>query len=66
MSFCLNELAYHLEIQDKLHEEIVMVLNRHKELNYDALQELQYMEAVIEGTKKTKMEKMLKVFIVFG
>lgn len=50
MSFVLYELARHPEIQERLYNEIVEVSARHNnEFTYDALQEITYLESVIQG-----------------
>lgn len=50
MSFCLYELAGNQDIQDKLREEIRKVLSRNKgELTYEAMNEMKYLNCVIEG-----------------
>lgn len=50
MTFCLFELALHPEIQEKVRDEIFKVLNEHKEINYEVLKELRYLEQVVNGT----------------
>lgn len=50
MAFCLYELAANPEIQEKLREEIRQVLRKHEdEITYDAVQEMKYMNQVLEG-----------------
>lgn len=49
-SFCLYEVSLHPEIQVKMRAEIDQVLLKHNgKLSYEALQEMTYMEAVING-----------------
>ncbi|RZC40554.1 cytochrome P450 monooxygenase, partial [Asbolus verrucosus] len=51
MTFCLFELASNEEIQEKLREEINVVLKKHDDkLTYDAIMEMHYMEKVINET----------------
>jgi len=48
MAFCLYELALQPEIQQKVREEIHSVLDG-KEISYDALSEMTYLEQVLAG-----------------
>lgn len=49
-SFCLYELAQNRGIQEQLREEIDEVLSRHEgEICYQALQEMTYMDQVVNG-----------------
>lgn len=51
MSFCLYELAKNKHILSKVQKEIDQILNRHdSEWNYDALQEMTYLENCIDET----------------
>ncbi|KAI4456042.1 cytochrome p450 [Holotrichia oblita] len=53
LSFTLFNLASHLNIQAKLREEIRRVLKKHNgEITYDAIQEMKYMEQVINETMR--------------
>lgn len=50
LTFCLYELAYHQDIQDKIRLEIAQVLNNHDDkLTYDGVMEMKYIEQVIKG-----------------
>lgn len=50
MSFCLYELAHHMVIQEKLHQEIVEKLKQNNgELTYEGLNAMVYLEQVIAG-----------------
>lgn len=50
LSYCLYELAKNPEIQQKIHEEIDEVLNRHDgTFSYDSINELTYLECCIDG-----------------
>jgi cytochrome P450 family 6 len=50
MSFCLYELAQHPDIQEKLYQEIKETLANHGgKPTYQALQEMPYMDKVING-----------------
>lgn len=58
LSFALFELARNPETQKKLREEIKKALGRNKnKLPYDVLQELQYLDAVINGKMLFKSSK---------
>lgn len=51
MAFALLELVLHPELQDKVRKEILDVLKKYdNKICYDAMQELTYMQQVIEGT----------------
>lgn len=49
LSYCLYELALNQDIQDKLRSEVQQLKAQIKELNYENLRELTYMDAVISG-----------------
>lgn len=52
MSFCLYQLAVNQDIQEKVREEINSVLAKHdQKLTYDAVQDMKYMEMVVDGTR---------------
>lgn len=49
-SFCVYELAKNMNIQERLREEVDEVLGRHdNRISYQALQEMCYMEQVLNG-----------------
>lgn len=51
MSFCLYELAKSQAIQQKAHEEIIAVLDKHDgQLTYDALSDMKFVENCLEET----------------
>lgn len=51
LAFLLLELAAHPHVQDKMREEILKVLDKHDgKVSYEMLQELTYMEMVIQET----------------
>lgn len=50
VTFCLYELAYHPEIQDRLFQEIQTVRNEcGDEIGFEDLKKLQYLEQVVNG-----------------
>lgn len=50
LGYCMYELAQHSEIQDKIREEIKMVLEKFDgELTYEATIEMNYLDQVIKG-----------------
>lgn len=50
MAFCLYELARNQQVQDKLHKELSDVLAKHEgQLTYQAVQDMSYMDQVING-----------------
>lgn len=50
MAFCLHELALNSEIQEKVREEIEVVLKKYGgEITYEAILDMTYMEKVIYG-----------------
>ncbi|XP_034250371.1 cytochrome P450 6a2-like [Thrips palmi] len=51
-SACLGELAHHQDVQDRLREEVDRVLAKHGAITYEALQEMTYMEQVLEETMR--------------
>jgi cytochrome P450 family 6 len=51
MTFALYELSKHPELQDKVREEVNTVLAKHEgKITYDAIQEMKYMDQVINET----------------
>ncbi|XP_037887564.1 probable cytochrome P450 6a13 [Glossina fuscipes] len=51
MSFCLYELALNLDIQRKLREEIITVLEKYNsQITYESLKEMSYLEQVFNET----------------
>lgn len=51
MTFALFELANHIDVQEKLREEVNRVLAKHGgEITYDSLAEMKYMDQVIDET----------------
>lgn len=51
MSFCLNELAVHQTIQQRVRDEVETVLKKYSgELTYEAVMELRYTDQVLNGT----------------
>lgn len=54
MSFCLYLLAQHIDIQDKLREEIVRVLAAHDgKLTYESIKDMRYLNQVLSGKSST-------------
>ncbi|CAG9834257.1 unnamed protein product [Diabrotica balteata] len=50
MTFALYELAKHPEYQDRLRDEITSVLSDKKELTYESINEMKYLQQVIDET----------------
>lgn len=50
VTFALFELSQHPDIQKKVRDELLTVLKKHDDkLSYDAINELVYMQQVIDG-----------------
>jgi cytochrome P450 family 6 len=50
MSFCLYELSLHQDIQERLREEIDVVLKKYDgKITYEAIQEMEYLDKVVSG-----------------
>jgi cytochrome P450 family 6 len=50
MTFCMYELCLHEDIQDRLREEIDVVLKKHDgKLTYEAILEMEYLDKVVSG-----------------
>jgi hypothetical protein len=50
MTFCLYELSLHQDIQERVREEIDVVLRKHGgKITYDAIQEMEYLDKVVSG-----------------
>jgi cytochrome P450 family 6 len=49
-TFCLYELSLHQDIQDRLRDEIDVVLKKHDgKITYEAIQEMKYLDKVVTG-----------------
>lgn len=54
MAFCLFELSQNPAVQERLYQEVKDVLESHNgQLDYEALQEMTYMDQVINGKTKS-------------
>jgi len=61
MTFCLYELSLHQDIQDRLRQEIDVVLQKHDgKLTYEGIQEMEYLDKVVSG--KTHSCKYVYIF----
>ncbi|KAI7815466.1 cytochrome p450 [Rhyzopertha dominica] len=50
-AFCLFELSQNQEVQDRVRNEIELVLNKHDEkLTYESVKEMKYMDQVVDET----------------
>lgn len=49
ISFALYELSLNPSVQNKLREEIQSVISNHRDLTYEALQEMKYLDMTIKG-----------------
>jgi cytochrome P450 family 6 len=50
MTFCLYELSLHQDIQERLREEIDVVLKKYDgKVTYEAIQEMEYLDKVVSG-----------------
>lgn len=58
MTFVLYELAKHEDIQNKLSNEIEKIMDEDKELSYESLQKMTYLEQIISGKKE-----LMKLYI---
>lgn len=53
-TYCLYELAINQDIQNKLYQEIIQVINKHGELTYDSINEMVYLHQVVSGKSRLK------------
>jgi cytochrome P450 family 6 len=61
MTFCLYELSLHQDIQDRVREEIDVVLQKHEgKLTYESIKEMEYLDKVVAG--KTHSYKYVCIF----
>jgi cytochrome P450 family 6 len=50
MMFCLYELSLNQDIQDRVREEIDVVLQKHEgKITYEGIQEMEYLDKVVSG-----------------
>jgi cytochrome P450 family 6 len=62
MTFCLYELSLHQDIQDRLRQEIDVVLQKHdSKITYEGIQEMKYLDKVISGKAH-----LLSIFMYSG
>jgi hypothetical protein len=65
MTFCLYELSLHQDIQDRLREEIDVVLQKHDgKVTYEGIQDMEYLDKVVSG-KTPFMKNMSNTRINF-
>lgn len=58
MSYCLYELAKNKELQQKIYEEIVSILeNQNNRITYDLLSEMKCLENCIDGKNQEKVRE---------
>ncbi|GBP68704.1 Cytochrome P450 6B2 [Eumeta japonica] len=50
MSFLMHEISQNLDIQERLHKEISEVIERHGGVTYEAINEMRYLEMVLDET----------------
>ena len=61
MTFCLYELSLHQDIQDRLREEIDVVLRKHDgKLTYEGIQQMEYLDKIV--SRKAHTIKHIYVF----
>jgi cytochrome P450 family 6 len=61
MTFCLYELSLHQDIQERLREEIDVVLKKHDgKITYEAIQEMEYLDKVVSGKASLHFGKGMK------
>ena len=50
LTFCLYELSLHKDIQDRLRDEIDVVLQEHEgKITYEGIQEMEYLDKIVSG-----------------
>jgi len=50
LTFCLYELSLHQDIQDRLRDEIDVVLQENEgKITYEGIQEMEYLDKVVSG-----------------
>jgi cytochrome P450 family 6 len=50
MTFCMYELSLHQDIQERVREEIDVVLKKYDgKITYEAIQEMEYLDKVVAG-----------------
>jgi len=56
LSFCLYELSLHQDIQDRLRQEIDVMLKKYDgKLTYEGIQEMEYLDKVVSGKTRSWM-----------
>jgi hypothetical protein len=62
MTFCMYELSLHQDIQERVREEIDVVLKKHDgKITYEAIQEMEYLDKVVAGKASLPLENF-KIF----
>jgi cytochrome P450 family 6 len=58
MTFCMYELSLHQDIQERVREEIDVVLKKHDgKITYEAIQEMEYLDKVVAGKASLPLAK---------
>jgi cytochrome P450 family 6 len=58
MSLCIYELSLHQDIQERVREEIDVVLKKHDgKITYEAVQEMEYLDKVVAGRASLPLAK---------
>jgi cytochrome P450 len=58
LSFALNELALHPEVQQSLRAKILQVLSKHDgKLTYDGIQDMSYLDRVVSGEERSGVKQ---------
>jgi cytochrome P450 family 6 len=66
LSFALYELALHPEIQHRLREEILEVLNKHDgKLTYEGIQNMSYLDRVVSGEGINQDKQQFETTIMY-
>jgi hypothetical protein len=61
MTFCIYELSLNQDIQERVREEIDVVLKKHDgKITYEAIQEMEYLDKVVAGKASLPLEKNSK------
>lgn len=67
LSFCLFELSQNKEIQEKLCREVETSVTKHQgQITYQALQEMTYMDQVVNGMCFVNCQYLPKVFLIIN
>lgn len=67
LSFLLYDLARNPEVQDRLYDEVIRVLAKYdNRITYEAVQEMTYLDCVVQGGFTFYFSRLNNYFLIFS